>query len=265
MQEPAMNDIKRVFEDTFALPAWAPLPGLGVLSVNAFLINAADPVLVDTGLGALREDFMQRLRGLIDPEALRWIWITHADADHVGNLHAVLQAAPNARIVTTYLGMGKLALQNFPPERCYLLNPGQELDAGDRRLLAVTPPTYDAPETTGLLDKKTGALFTADTFGALLRQPCEQTTDVAPDELRQGMVGWATVDAPWLSLAKKDAFLDSLKQFLALRPSRILSSHLPEVEPAQYDLLFDTVAAAPDAPSFVGPDQAAIEAMMTAA
>lgn len=265
MQAPEMNETKQITDDTFALSAWAPLPGLGVLPVNAFLINAEQPVLVDTGLGTLRGDFMQRLGSLTDPESIRWIWITHVDADHVGNLRSVLQAAPNARIVTTYLGMGKMALQDFPVERCYLLNPGQELDVGDRRLLAVSPPTFDAPETTGLLDRHTGSLFSADSFGALMQQPYAETTDVPAEELRHGMLTWASVDAPWLGLVTREAFHQRLHELRALNPSRLLSSHLPEVKRAQFNSVFDTVADAPDTSRFVGPDQAAIEAMMAAA
>ena len=71
MQAPEMTDTKRITDDTFALSAWAPLSGVGVLPVNAFLINAAQPVLVDTGLGALGDAFMNRLKGQIDPESLR--------------------------------------------------------------------------------------------------------------------------------------------------------------------------------------------------
>lgn len=73
-----------------------PLPGLGLLPVNAYLIHARQPVLVDTGLAALGDDFLHSLRGLIDPAALRWIWITHCDADHIGNLRSVLDQAPRA-------------------------------------------------------------------------------------------------------------------------------------------------------------------------
>lgn len=104
----------RVTEDVHRLTAYAPLPGLGLLPVNAFLIHAAEPVLVDTGLAAQRESFLQALGGVIDPADLRWIWVTHMDADHIGNLQAVLDAAPEARLVTTYLGMGKAGLLGLP-------------------------------------------------------------------------------------------------------------------------------------------------------
>jgi glyoxylase-like metal-dependent hydrolase (beta-lactamase superfamily II) len=75
----------------------------------------------------------------IDPADLRWIWITHMDFDHIGNLAAVLELAPQARVVTNYLGMGKMGLIGLPQDRAWLLNPGQSLDVGDRRLHALRP------------------------------------------------------------------------------------------------------------------------------
>ena len=168
MQTPTFIGSRRLDADTTALESYAPLPGLGVLPVNTWLIRARQPVLVDTGMAVLQDDFMRTLEGLIDPAELRWIWITHADADHVGNLRAVLAAAPNARIVTNYLGVGKLGLQQFPVERTWMLNPGQALDVGDRQLLAFRPPVYDAPETMGLFDSRSRFAFTSDSFGAVL-------------------------------------------------------------------------------------------------
>jgi hypothetical protein len=33
------------------LPSFFPIPGMGFLAVNAFVIKAKEPVLVDTGMG----------------------------------------------------------------------------------------------------------------------------------------------------------------------------------------------------------------------
>ena len=113
---PAFMGKQSVAEDTTALTSYIPVPGFGVLPVNAFVIHAREPVLVDTGLAALESDFIRALRETINPAELRWIWITHADADHIGNLHAVLRTAPRAMVITNFLGMGKLAMQGVPAE-----------------------------------------------------------------------------------------------------------------------------------------------------
>lgn len=264
MDAPMMVDMRLVAEDTHAITAYTPVPGFGVLPVNAFVIRSRQPVLIDTGLAALRQEFLAKLWSVVEPEDLRWIWITHTDPDHLGNLQAILEMAPNARVVTTYLGMGKMGLLGLPLDRVYLLNPGQSLDVGDRTLTAFVPPTFDAPETTGVYDTRSGALFSADCFGALLNQPFEAAVDIAPRVLREGVVTWATVDAPWLGMVEEDTFIKGLNTVRRLAPSIVLSAHLP---PAldMTDTLLGHLVAARTAPAFVGPDQAAVEAMMAQA
>jgi glyoxylase-like metal-dependent hydrolase (beta-lactamase superfamily II) len=265
MEAPTMMTPIRIGADTAVLPAYVPIPGMGVLPVNAFVIRAAQPVLVDTGLAALQEDFLSRLASVVALEDLRWIWLTHVDPDHVGAIERVLAAAPRARVVTTFLGMGKMGLHRpLPPERVYLLNPGQELDVGDRRLVAMRPPTFDAPETTGLLDSRTRVLFTSDCFGALLSSPAESAAEIPPAALRDGIVTWTTVDSPWLHGADAGLLAGALREFRDLDPAVVLSSHLPPAE-GLTDSLLGHVEASRTATPFQGPDQAALVAMLGAA
>lgn len=259
MNVPTMLSPQAVAPETTMLPATLPVPGFGLLPVNAFVIRGAEPVLIDTGLAALRKDFIAALDSIIEPAALRWIYLTHVDADHSGNLEAVLSAAPQARVVTTFLGMGKLGLAGLPLERVYLLNPGQSLALPDRRLTALRPPSFDAPETTGVLDERTGALFSSDCFGALLQSPAERADAVPAAELRDGSVLWATVDAPWLAGIDARTLAASAGRIRALSPSTVLSSHLPPA-PNMLDMLIAHLVSASSAPVFEGPDQAALEA-----
>jgi glyoxylase-like metal-dependent hydrolase (beta-lactamase superfamily II) len=264
MQNPISIENQELEDGTTVLRSWTPIPGLGVLPVNAFLIKAPEPVLIDTGLAALHSDFMEHLQELVDLRDLSWIWLTHTDADHVGNLAAVLAEAPIARVVTTFLGMGKLGLLGLPVERCFLLNPGQRLAVGDRELLAVTPPSFDAPETTGLFDAHSGYLYSADCFGALLDRPYDVAADVPADALEAGLVTWAGVDAPWLRLVDERLFDRVTADIRSLRPRAVLGSHLPPAVD-MLDTLLGHLRAARGAPAFTGPDQAALEQMMAGA
>ena len=263
MNEPTMFEATKVAPDITSIISYMPIPGYGVLPVNAFVIMAKEPVLVDTGLAILKSDFMRELRSIIDPKDLRWIWITHADMDHLGNFEAVLAEAPNARVVTTYIGMAKMGLHGLPLDRVYLLNPGQSLDVGDRKLLAVKPPTFDAPETTGLYDNKSATLISADCFGALMNQPAENAAEIDQKKLREGSVLWSTIDAPWLGVIDPEKFNNTLLAIEKLNARTVLSSHLPVAEGMTKTLL-DILADAYQAPSFVGPDQPALEKMMAA-
>lgn len=263
MNEPTMLESRTVAADISAIVSYIPIPGYGTLPVNAFVIKAEQPVLVDTGLASLRSDFMRELRSVINPAEIRWIWLTHADMDHLGNYEAVLAEAPNARVVTSYIGMAKIGLHGLPQDRVFLLNPGQSLDVGDRKLLAVKPPTYDAPETAGLYDSKSSTLISADCFGALLEKPFETAADIEQDSLREGSILWSTIDAPWLSVIDPDKFGKTLQTIEKLNANTVLSSHLPAAEGMTKTLL-DILAEAYKAPEFVGPDQQALEKMMAA-
>jgi flavorubredoxin len=263
MNEATMLSSQKVAPDITSLVSYIPIPGYGVLPVNAFVIHSRQPVLVDTGLAAVGPDFMRELKSVIDPKTIRWIWITHADMDHLGNFEAVLAEAPNARVVTTYLGMAKMGLHGFPLDRVYLLNPGQSLDVGDRKLAAIKPPTFDAPETTGLFDPTTSTLISADSFGAILDKPYDNASEITLSQLRDGGTVWASIDAPWLAVTDPVKFSDTLKAIKALNASTILSSHLP-VARDMNEILLDILENAHKAPSFVGPDQAALEKMMAA-
>ena len=147
-----------------------PVPGFGVVPINAFVLHGPEPVLVDTGPIVEREEFMTALRSVIDPADLRWIWLTHTDFDHIGALPQLLAENPQLRILTTFLSMGIMSLSApLPIHRVHLINPGQKITVGDRTLTAVKPPVFDNPATTGFHDDKSGALFSSDCFGALLQ------------------------------------------------------------------------------------------------
>ena len=153
----------------------------------------------------------------------------------------------------------------IPPERVFLLNPGQSLDVGDRRITAFRPPLYDSPATTGFTDERSGACFTSDCFGApMARADLVGVDDIAavtPDDLVAGQRLWATVDSPWVTTVDRTAFQASLRPLRQLDPPVVLSSHLPPAHGATRQLL-DTLEAAPDESPFVGPDQAALEALL---
>jgi flavorubredoxin len=262
MDKPMMFEPYQAAPDIDVLPSYFPIPGLGILPINAFVLRAAEPVLVDTGFVLLSGEFMAQLSSVIDPEDLRWLWLTHADPDHIGSIGRLLAEAPALRVITTFLTVGKMSLfRPLPPDRVYLLNPGQSISVGDRTLTAIKPPTYDAPETTGFYDSRSAAFFSADCFGALMSEPVENAAEIGAENLRQGLVKWATVDSPWLHALKTAKFTQALNRIRKLAPKVILSAHLP-VAHDMSDELLGYLASAPAAEPFVGPDQPAFEALL---
>jgi flavorubredoxin len=249
--------------DVDVVTSTATVAGFGQLAINAFVVHAEEPVLVDTGAVRESDEFMTALRQVIDPADLRWIWLTHTDFDHIGSLHRLLDENERLRVITSFLGVGIMGLASpLPMDRVYLVNPGQRVDVGDRTLTAVRPPAFDNPITTGLRDDRSRVFFSSDCFGALLDEVPERAEDVSEEALHQGQVFWATVDSSWLHAVDRAFFASELERIRALQPSMVLSSHLPAAQGSSLERLLGALAAVPDAPAFVGPDQAALQQML---
>ena len=241
-----------------------PIPGYGLVPINAFVIKGSEPILVDTGTVVESGEFLSALRAVIDPADLKWIWLTHTDLDHIGSLHALLAENPRIRVITTFLGVGIMSLSApLPMDRVYLVNPGQKITVGDRTLTAIKPPAFDNPSTTGFYDDKSGVFFSSDCFGALLPSAAPQNAaDLSDKALREGQLFWAVLDAPWLHKVDRAAFAKELDGIRRMAPKMVLSSHLPAAPGAMTERLLASLAAAPATQPFVGPDQAALEQML---
>jgi flavorubredoxin len=166
------------------------------------VIRGAEPVVVDTGVAENRDQFLSDVFSIVEPEDIRWVFISHDDVDHTGNVNALMELAPNATLVINWFMQERMgATLEVSPMRQRWITDGESFDAGDRRLLAIRPPVYDSPTTRGLLDTVTGVYWTSDSFGAPMLTPIRDIADL-PDEMFD--IGMATFNrwvSPWIEIA----------------------------------------------------------------
>lgn len=249
--------------DVHVLPTHLPIPGAGMLPINAFVLHAEEPVLVDTGLGVESDEFVDALASVIDPTTIRWLWLTHDDADHTGSVQRIMELAPHARLVCH--GLTAMRMSSWwpvPLDRVHAIRPGDRLSVGDRTLRAVAPPLFDNPMSTGFLDEATGALFSVDSFGAILPEPTERADEVPAEALAGGMAGWALIDSPWTRYADQGRFDGALDAVRSLDPAAIFSSHLPAATGSSLDGFVQVLSQLPDAPPVLGPSAEEFAAML---
>ena len=142
--------------DTFLIRAvQISLGGSLSTSFNSLVIRGAEPLIIDTGTVINRDIWFDDVFSLVEPHEVRWIYVTHLDDDHVGNLTEVIELCPNATVVTSWAASGRMfASFGLPRERIRTVDDGETLDVGDRTLRAVRPPVYDNASTRGLFDPK---------------------------------------------------------------------------------------------------------------
>jgi flavorubredoxin len=257
-----MDEPYQAMPDIQVLPAHFPIPGMGFLPVNAFVVKAREPVLVDTGMGIESEEFMKALSSIIDPQDLKWVWLTHDDADHTGNVQKVLDAAPSARLAANSLAVLRMSTAwPVPMHRVYWLNSGDSISVGDRKLTAVKPPLFDNPTTIGVYDNKSQAFFSADCFGAIIPSPSQSADDLAEGDLAQGMISWASTDNPWVHMVDPNKFSQALDRIRQIAPRMIFSGHLPPAQGMTEEFL-KLLATVRTSTPFVPPDQAVLEQIL---
>jgi glyoxylase-like metal-dependent hydrolase (beta-lactamase superfamily II) len=251
--------------DVHVFPVNLHLPGAGFLPVNAYLLMAEEPVLIDTGIGLDGDDFIAAVSSVVDLRELKWVWLTHDDADHTGSIQRVMELAPNAKLITH--GFSALRMSTWwpvPMDRVHAIRFGDEIYVGDRTLTAVAPPLFDNPMSTGVLDGSTGALFSVDAFGAIIPEPTQDASEVPPEALAGGMLGWATSDSPWAHAVDRSRFNQILDLVRRLQPTRIYSSHLPAASGTSLDEFLGVLEKVPDAEPFMPPDSQQFAEMIAA-
>lgn len=236
--------------------------GQGPFSVamNTLVIRGAEPVVVDTGLADNEVQFLADVFSLVEPEDLRWVFISHDDIDHTGNVNALMAAAPNATLVVNwYLQQRMGSTLAVPPGRQRWVGDGDVLDVGDRKLLAVRPPAYDSPTTRGLYDTTTGVYWSSDAFGVPMPQPVADIADV-PDEMIQiGIPTFTRFVAPWIEIADPVKYAASVDRVAALTPSVIAGGHNPVIRGEHVDLAIDLTRWAATADILPQADQSVLE------
>jgi hypothetical protein len=252
----------RLMENVEILPSFFPIPGMGFLAVNAFIIKTKEPVLIDTGMGIDSPEFINSLESIMNPQDLRWVWLTHDDADHTGNLQKVLEAAPNARLVANSLAVLRCSTAwQVPMDRVRWLNPGDNLTAGDHELVAVRPPIFDNPTTIGVYDKKSEAFFSADFFGAIIPEPVKNAEDITETDLARGLLTWGSADSPWIHMVESGKFNQALAIIRRIAPKMVFSAHLPPAQ-GMTEQLLRWLEDLPSSTPFITPDQKALEQIL---
>ena len=183
----------KIAADTYVVHQVQPALGQPLfVYLNSMVILGSEPVIVDTGTPANRDQWLEDVFSLVEPEDVRWVFLSHDDVDHSGNLDQVMTACRNAHLVCNWAMVERHSnCFDFPLERCRWVMHEESFSVGDRTLHAIRPPIYDSPTTRGLFDPKSGVYWAVDTFATLLPDPEMAVADLDPDFWSQGMAMFA--------------------------------------------------------------------------
>jgi hypothetical protein len=231
-----------------------------VVPLNAMVIRGAEPVVVDTGVADNRDRFFDDLFSIVEPDDIRWVFISHDDVDHTGNLNELMSLAPNAIVVVNWYMQERMgATLQVSPLRQRWVADGESFDAGDRTLIAIRPPAYDSPTTRGLYDPTTGVYWTSDAFGTPTITPIPDTSDLPEEMFDVGMATFNRYVAPWLEIVREDAFQTSVDRVAALTPTAMIGCHSPVIGGGLVDRAIDVMRRSPSSGILPMADQSVLD------
>jgi flavorubredoxin len=230
------------------------------------VILGEEPVIVDTGTPANRAQWLQDVFALVEPEDVRWVFVSHDDVDHTGNLDEVMTACPNAQLVCNWAMVERHTnCFDFPLERCRWIMHDDSFSVGDRTLHALRPPVFDSPTTRGLFDSKTGIYWSVDTFATPLPDPQLRIAELDPEFWNFGMTLFAFgAVSPWLAMVDHGKYGRFVDRVQGLDITTIAGCHTPVIEGAFIEQAFEWARGLPlvDPPEL--PDQSVLDQIIAA-
>jgi flavorubredoxin len=256
-----------VAPETFVIHQIQPALGQPLfVYLNSMVIRGKEPVIVDTGTPANREQWLKDAFSLVEPEDVKWVFLSHDDVDHSGNLEEVMSACPNAQLVCNWAMVERHTnCFDFPLDRCRWVMHEESFDVGDRTLHALCPPLYDSPTTRGLFDSSTGVYWSVDSFATPLPDPHAGVADLDPEFWEFGMTLFAYgALCPWLSLVDPEKFGRYVDGIQGLDIRTIAGCHTPAIEGSHIGVAFDIMRRLPTVAPPPLPDQSILDQIIAA-
>jgi len=231
-----------------------------VVALNSLVIRAAEPVVVDTGMAENRTQYLADVFSLVEPTDVRWVFISHDDVDHTGNVNELMDACPNATLIVNWFMTERMgASLAVPPSRQRWIDDGGTFAVGDRTLVALRPPIFDSPTTRGLFDPTTGVLWSSDSFATPMLEPARDVDEIDGDFWVDGMRMFGQYVSPWVTMVDDAKFQATVDRVAALRPTVMAGCHTPAIRGDRVAQAIATTRTVPTAVVPPQPDQADLE------
>ena len=150
---------------THLFEAMWPLPD--GISYNSYLFDGGSKTcLLDcVRIDSVRE-FMDNITEVLGGRSLDYVVVDHMEPDHTSSLKSVIERYPDIKIITNKKAVAMMNnFYNIGDDRVILVEDGETVEIGERKLTFYTTPMVHWPESMVCFEEETGILFSQDAFG----------------------------------------------------------------------------------------------------
>jgi flavorubredoxin len=178
------TNIDEIAAGIYRINTPVPLPDGSAFSFNQYLVVDDAPLLFHTGQRKLFPLVSEAVRAVLPVERLRYLALSHFEADECGALNEFLAAAPNAEPVCSRVA-AMIAINDFADRAPRTLADGEELALGRHNVKWFDTPHVPHGWECGLmLDTATRTFFCGDLFtqGGAGSEALTETDILGPSE-----------------------------------------------------------------------------------
>lgn len=134
---------------------------------NSYILKGSEKtVLFETAKDKFSDQFIDRIKDVIDIEEIDYIVVNHTEPDHAGSVAVLLDYCPNATIVGTGPALRFLKEIANRPFNALPVSDGDTLNIGDRTIRFIMTPFLHWPDTMYSYVEEDKVLITCDSFGS---------------------------------------------------------------------------------------------------
>jgi len=158
------TNIQEVADGIFRINTPVAIPGAAGFSFNQYLLVDDAPLLFHTGQRKLFPLVSEAIRAVMPLEKLRYLGLSHFEADECGALNEFLAVAPQAAPLCGKLA-AMVSINDFADRAAHALADGEDLSLGRHTLRWFDTPHMPHSWECGLaMDITSGTFFCGDLF-----------------------------------------------------------------------------------------------------
>ena len=148
---------------------------------NSYLVKGSQKNAVfETVKSKFFDDYLKRLKEVIDPTKLDYIIVNHTEPDHAGSISHLIDINPNITIVGSSVAIKYLQDLINKPFKSLSVKDNDTLDLGDKTIKFIMTPFLHWPDTMYSYIEESKTLITCDSFG------CHYCDDKVFNDLIEG-------------------------------------------------------------------------------
>ncbi len=134
---------------------------------NSYVLKGTDGIAVfETVKDKFFDDYLEKLKAVVDPASINYIIVNHTEPDHVGSVAKLLDYAKDATVVGSAQAIKFLNQIVNAPFKSQIAKETETLSLGNKTLRFISAPFLHWPDTIYTYIEEDKVLVTCDSFGA---------------------------------------------------------------------------------------------------